>query len=423
MERDNRGKGDDMEQNQDNEVEKPYWTIPKKLLALFLWVAFLISGTMLAVQAYRDYQNRSIWVVEADGIKIRPGETKAQKLQKAGYVIVDEGSGWNQQVKTDSYTVVSVKKADEKTPGMRVIFANPSSRTKKVKDCEIWAVSLENHALEQSGIRELLIEGKPWKELSLEQLIAAYGEPELWDERQIGGRTLKNYRWIDGYNGMNVSVFEDEELLSLSSWHAIPYVPMAVEVDSDSAAETEAENRALKTTASQTGAQLQTNSSQSVIETAPGSISLETAKSIAMNDAGVSGEAATHSVAKLDWEDGRQVYEIDFFLNGVEYEYEILASDGSILKKKQDSKWGKNSGAPTGSIPGQETAGPLTMEQARQKVAERIPGVDAANIYMKEDHDDGRLQYEGKVYDNQIQYEFELDAETGMFLEWKEEAK
>lgn len=173
-----------------------------------------------------------------------------------------------------------------------------------------------------------------------------------------------------------------------------------------------------ETTAVNGGIQPQADPSLIVTETAPGSISMDTAKSIAMNDAGVSGEACSYSAAKLDWEDGRQVYDVDFFVNGIEYEYEILASDGSILKKKQDAEWGKNSGNPGGSAAGQ-----LTMDQARQKVAERIAGVDPANVYIKEDYDDGRLKYEGEVYYNQTKYEFELDAATGAFTDWEEEVK
>lgn len=201
---------------------------------------------------------------------------------------------------------------------------------------------------------------------------------------------------------------------------------------------------ALEETAQQdsekTAARIQANHYQTVMETAPGSISMETAKSIAMKDAGISGESVSYSAAKLDWDDGRQVYDVDFFSVGIEYEYEILASDGTILKKKQDAEWGKNSGTPAGHVAGQPNAaagqtgagqsgaaqgvtGSLTMEQARQKVAERIPGVNLDSIYMKEDRDDGRLIYEGEVYYNQKKYEFELDAVTGIFLEWKEEAK
>lgn len=186
------------------------------------------------------------------------------------------------------------------------------------------------------------------------------------------------------------------------------------------------ETSAVAETAMQSGsgtiAQVQPNQTQTVMETAPGSISMETAKSIAMKDAGISGESVSYSSAKLDWDDGRQVYDVDFFSVGIEYEYEILASDGTILKKKQDAEWGKNSGTPAGHVAGQTgVSGTLTMEQARQKVAERIPGVDPAGIYIKEDYDDGRLKYEGEAYYNQTKYEFELDAATGAFTDWEEE--
>ena len=435
-----------MEQNHDTGVEKPYWTVPKKLLALFLCAVLIISGASLIFQTYRDYKNRSVWVVEADGIKICPGETKARKLQKADYIIAGEGSGWNQRVEANRYTVVAVKKATGKTSAMRVIFANPSNRAKKVKDCEIWAVSLDEYSVKESGIQKLLIGGRTWQELTVEQLTKAYGEPELYDEKQIGGRSLKNYRWITNYNGMNISMFEDGELVSISSWHGIPYTHTAMEADFDSSAktnmeETTAANETMATenpSAAQDGSafavQVQSKQAQTVLETAPGSISMEDAKSIALKDAGISGESISHSAAKLDWEDGRQVYEVDFFSVGIEYEYEILASDGTILKKKQDAEWGKNSGTPAGQLNAaagqtgagqsgvtQETTGTLTIEQARQKVAERIPGVNLDSIYMKEDRDDGRLRYEGEVYYNQTKYDFELDAATGTFTDWEEE--
>ena len=211
----------------------------------------------------------------------------------------------------------------------------------------------------------------------------------------------------------------------------------SVPVTETTAVQTVAETTALQTdsasAAETASAQVQSNQPQTVLETAPGSISMEDAKSIAMKDAGISGESVSYSAAKLDWEDGRQVYDVDFFSVGIEYEYEILASDGTILKKKQDAEWGKNSGTPAGNVAGQDTAaagagqtgasGTLAIEQARQKVAERIPGVDLDSIYMKEDRDDGRLKYEGEVFYNQKKYEFKLDAVTGIFLEWKEEAK
>lgn len=59
-------------------------------------------------------------------------------------------------------------------------------------------------------------------------------------------------------------------------------------------------------------------------------ISIDEAKKIAEKHAGVSG-SVHYTKTKLEREDGRNVYEIEFYQNGTEYEFEILASDGSIL--------------------------------------------------------------------------------------------
>lgn len=190
-------------------------------------------------------------------------------------------------------------------------------------------------------------------------------------------------------------------------------IMMAVEPSADTTQEVQENSSA--------SAQIQVKQTQTVTETAAESISIETAKFIAMKDAGISGQEAAYSSAKLDWEEGRQVYEVDFFSGGVEYEYDILASDGTILKRKQDTKWGKNLGTSLENQTENSSGGPLTIDQARQKVVEKIPGVDPASIYMKEDYDDGRLQYEGEVYYNNAKYEFELDAATGTFYDWEVE--
>lgn len=65
-------------------------------------------------------------------------------------------------------------------------------------------------------------------------------------------------------------------------------------------------------------------------------IGSDKAKSIALNHAGVS-ESSTHELkVKQDYDDGRLEYEVEFKANGVEYEYTILASDGSILSHESD---------------------------------------------------------------------------------------
>ena len=62
-------------------------------------------------------------------------------------------------------------------------------------------------------------------------------------------------------------------------------------------------------------------------------ISLEDAKKTALDYAGVKPENATFIKAHLDWDDGRLVYEIEFYANGLEYEYSIDAQTCAITEK------------------------------------------------------------------------------------------
>lgn len=64
-------------------------------------------------------------------------------------------------------------------------------------------------------------------------------------------------------------------------------------------------------------------------------ITLEQAKGIALNHAGVSTDAAYFEKAKQDYEDGVLVYEIEFKAGRTEYEYEIDAQTGAI----RDYEW------------------------------------------------------------------------------------
>lgn len=58
-------------------------------------------------------------------------------------------------------------------------------------------------------------------------------------------------------------------------------------------------------------------------------IGVERAKEIALNHAGVSN--VTFKKSELDRDDGRMVYEIEFYKNSMEYSYEIDATTGNIL--------------------------------------------------------------------------------------------
>lgn len=71
-------------------------------------------------------------------------------------------------------------------------------------------------------------------------------------------------------------------------------------------------------------------------ETPDGLIGEEAAKNAAFAHAGIAAADAGAVRCELDWEDGRQIYEIEFWAGSTEYDYEIDASTGAVLKAELD---------------------------------------------------------------------------------------
>ena len=70
---------------------------------------------------------------------------------------------------------------------------------------------------------------------------------------------------------------------------------------------------------------------------ASGGITEDEAYEIALSHAKISKDAASLKKNKLDREDGKEIFEIEFYAGGKEYEYEIDAKDGTIVKYEIDS--------------------------------------------------------------------------------------
>ncbi len=67
-----------------------------------------------------------------------------------------------------------------------------------------------------------------------------------------------------------------------------------------------------------------------------GKISASRAEEIALSHAGVSKSDAKSLKSKLDMDDGRYEYKVDFSANGFEYDYEIDAETGRVLEPDKD---------------------------------------------------------------------------------------
>lgn len=60
------------------------------------------------------------------------------------------------------------------------------------------------------------------------------------------------------------------------------------------------------------------------------------AKKTALKDAGLSESDVSGMHVDFDYDDGRFEYEVEFYSDGVEYEYVIQASDGGIISRDID---------------------------------------------------------------------------------------
>lgn len=148
-------------------------------------------------------------------------------------------------------------------------------------------------------------------------------------------------------------------------------------------------------------------------------IGLEAAKQAALNHAGVSASQATFLEAEYDYDDGRMVYEVEFHVNGTEYEYEIDAQTGGVVKHKTEQN-GANTGgssANTSSYIGESAAKAAALKHAG--VSES--STKYCNAWLE--YDDGRPEcYEVEFMANNTRYEYKIALTSATVLESEQES-
>ena len=92
------------------------------------------------------------------------------------------------------------------------------------------------------------------------------------------------------------------------------------------------------------------------------------------------------------------------------------AEDEQTSDNSQTADSGKSSGSS-----GNTSDGMISMEEAQNIALERVPGATAQDMSIELDRDDGWYIYEGDILYNRMEYEFEIDANTGNILKWEEE--
>lgn len=149
-------------------------------------------------------------------------------------------------------------------------------------------------------------------------------------------------------------------------------------------------------------------------------ITVERAKQIALNNAGVKEANAVFLRANLDWDDGRMQYEVEFYSGNTEYDYDIDAVTGAILSSDRELEnfqiWNNDTSRPSGNTSGNtgsaSSGNYITAERAQQIALAETPSGSTV-VKCQFDWDDGRAQYEIEIRNGWTEYEFEIDAVTG----------
>ncbi len=144
-------------------------------------------------------------------------------------------------------------------------------------------------------------------------------------------------------------------------------------------------------------------------------ITQEQAKQAALDHVGLTESQVTGLTAKLDKEDGHAVYEVEFTANGTEYEYEIDAGDGAVWKYETETK-GSSSASTSAST---SASGSNIGESGAKAAAFQHAGVtesQVSKLKVKQDWEDGRLEYEVEFQAGGMEYEYTIDGSTGAIL-------
>ena len=147
-------------------------------------------------------------------------------------------------------------------------------------------------------------------------------------------------------------------------------------------------------------------------------ITLEEAEKAALEHAGVAEKDAVYVTAKPDYEDGRQVYDVEFFSGNTEYDYEIDAATGEVISFDHDIE----NYTPGGNSTSAEVN--VDLETAKS-TAFRTAGVEENSVTRLKtelEYDDGQAVYQIEFVKDDMEYDFEISASDGSVLKQEKES-
>ncbi len=138
------------------------------------------------------------------------------------------------------------------------------------------------------------------------------------------------------------------------------------------------------------------------------------AKAVVLRHSGVAEADISNYRCKIDTDNGRTEYDIEFYVGTTEYDYTIDASNGAILSYERDEhKTSSSTTSPSDTSVTEVEAKATVLTHAGVKEA------DVTNYRCKTDYDDGRKEYEIEFYVGTTEYDYTIDASNGAILSYE----
>lgn len=126
----------------------------------------------------------------------------------------------------------------------------------------------------------------------------------------------------------------------------------------------------------------------------------------------LSGTNILNDQVTLDRDDGNIHYDVEFFIDGYEVDYEVDAYTGSVLRWDTDYEGPRTKPEPPAVIDiGKDKAKSIALAHAS------LTESQITRIQVEKDEDDGRIEYEIEIKADGMEYEYTIDASTGTVLE------
>lgn len=147
-------------------------------------------------------------------------------------------------------------------------------------------------------------------------------------------------------------------------------------------------------------------------------IGREAAQQTALTHAGFDADSVYIAHVHLEYDDDCWQYDVKFYKDEIEYDYDIDAITGAILSCHHDAE---HDGYHHGETP--DSANLITEDTAKQLALEYagVTEAETQNLKIKLEYDDGYAEYEMKWDVGRTEYACDVDAYTGAILSFEKE--